>query len=129
MSTTKKDIRTVAIIGTGVIGASWTALFLARGLKVLVTDPAPDAEKNLEIYLKAQWPTLTQIGLSEGASIQNYTFVNSLDNYFGEVDFIQEVRSPFTNTAHLPTNQNQERTRTARIQTQPVRLPRRKSTA
>ncbi|KAE8368162.1 hypothetical protein BDV27DRAFT_168516 [Aspergillus caelatus] len=90
MSTITKDIKTVAVIGTGVIGASWTALFLARGLKVLVTDPAPDAEKNLEIYLKAQWPTLTQIGLSEEASIKNYTFVDSLDNYFGEIDFIQE---------------------------------------
>jgi 3-hydroxyacyl-CoA dehydrogenase len=32
------------VIGTGVIGASWTALFLARGLKVIVTDPAPGAD-------------------------------------------------------------------------------------
>ncbi|KAB8207180.1 hypothetical protein BDV34DRAFT_234313 [Aspergillus parasiticus] len=91
---TKKDIKTVAIIGTGVIGASWTALFLARGLKVLVTDPAPNAEKNLETYLNAQWPTLTQIGLNEGASLTNYTFVDSLDNHFDEIDFIQEVPSP-----------------------------------
>ena len=29
-----KPIRRVAIIGTGVIGASWTALFLAKGLEV-----------------------------------------------------------------------------------------------
>ena len=93
-----KDIKTVAIIGTGVIGASWTALFLARGLKVLVTDPAPNAEKNLETYLNAQWPTLTQIGLSEGASLKNYAFVDSLDNHFEEIDFIQEVPFPFSNT-------------------------------
>ncbi|KAB8259393.1 hypothetical protein BDV32DRAFT_159307 [Aspergillus pseudonomiae] len=86
----KNVIKTVATIGTGVIGASWTALFLARGLKVLVTDPAPNAEKNLKTYLKAQWPTLTRIGLSEGASLKNYTFVNSLDNHFDEIDFIQE---------------------------------------
>ncbi|KAE8331394.1 hypothetical protein BDV39DRAFT_218717 [Aspergillus sergii] len=92
--TPKKDIKTVAIIGTGVIGASWTALFLARGLKVLVTDPAPNAEKNLETYLNAQWPTLTQIGLNEGASLTNYTFVDSLDSHFDEIDFIQEVPSP-----------------------------------
>ncbi len=32
MSTTK-PIGRVAIIGTGVIGASWTALFLAKGLR------------------------------------------------------------------------------------------------
>ncbi|KAF7594643.1 hypothetical protein BBP40_008733 [Aspergillus hancockii] len=88
--TPKTEIRTVAIIGTGVIGASWTALLLARGLKVLVTDPAPNAEKNLNAYLEAQWPTITQMGLSEGASLSNYTFVSSLDNYFDEIDFIQE---------------------------------------
>ena len=29
-----KPIRRIAIIGTGVIGASWTALFLAKGLQV-----------------------------------------------------------------------------------------------
>ena len=39
-----KPIRRVAIIGTGVIGASWTALFLAKGLDVVATDIAPDAE-------------------------------------------------------------------------------------
>ena len=30
---TDKPIRRIAIIGTGVIGASWTALFLAKGLQ------------------------------------------------------------------------------------------------
>ena len=33
--------RNVAVIGAGVIGASWTALFLAHGLKVVVNDPRP----------------------------------------------------------------------------------------
>jgi hypothetical protein len=30
--TDTKPIRRIAIIGTGVIGASWSALFLAKGL-------------------------------------------------------------------------------------------------
>ncbi|HEY6832953.1 MAG TPA: 3-hydroxyacyl-CoA dehydrogenase NAD-binding domain-containing protein, partial [Pseudolabrys sp.] len=33
-----KPIRRIAIIGTGVIGASWSALFLAKGLDVVATD-------------------------------------------------------------------------------------------
>ena len=37
-------IRRVAVIGTGTIGASWTANFLACGLEVRASDPAPDAE-------------------------------------------------------------------------------------
>ena len=44
MSDITRPIREVAIIGTGVIGASWAALFLAKGLDVVATDVAPDAE-------------------------------------------------------------------------------------
>lgn len=42
-----QDIRTVAVIGAGSIGASWAALVLARGLDVVATDPAPGAEERL----------------------------------------------------------------------------------
>ena len=36
-------IRRIAIVGTGVIGASWAAYYLARGFDVVATDPAPSA--------------------------------------------------------------------------------------
>jgi len=52
-----KEIRNVAIVGTGVIGASWAALYLARGLNVVATDPAPNAEANLRKYIDAAWKT------------------------------------------------------------------------
>ena len=48
-----KEIRNIAIVGTGVIGASWAALYLARGFNVTATDPAPDAEANLRQYIDA----------------------------------------------------------------------------
>ncbi|MGO9330081.1 MAG: 3-hydroxyacyl-CoA dehydrogenase NAD-binding domain-containing protein, partial [Steroidobacteraceae bacterium] len=32
--------RRVAVIGAGTIGASWAAIFLARGFEVAATDPA-----------------------------------------------------------------------------------------
>jgi len=38
------EIRRVAAIGTGTIGASWVAVFLARGLSVAASDPAPGAD-------------------------------------------------------------------------------------
>ncbi|MBO2452683.1 NAD(P)-binding domain-containing protein [Actinomadura barringtoniae] len=41
----------IAVVGTGVIGASWTALFLAHGHEVVATDPAPDAEERLRAAL------------------------------------------------------------------------------
>ena len=39
-----KRIHRIAIVGTGVIGASWSAYYLARGFDLVSTDPAPDAE-------------------------------------------------------------------------------------
>jgi 3-hydroxyacyl-CoA dehydrogenase len=55
-------IQTVGIVGTGIIGASWTGLFLAHGLRVLVADSAPEAKLKLEKHLKAIWPSLQSIG-------------------------------------------------------------------
>ena len=47
----QRGIRRVAVIGTGTIGASWTAIFLARGLEVGASDPAPDAEARLRRFV------------------------------------------------------------------------------
>ncbi|VVJ17895.1 3-hydroxyacyl-CoA dehydrogenase (EC [Amycolatopsis camponoti] len=43
---------TVAVVGTGVIGASWAGLFLAHGHDVVATDPAPGAEERLRDALE-----------------------------------------------------------------------------
>lgn len=59
-----KQIKRVAVIGTGVIGASWTALFLAKGLDVVATDIAPDAEARLRQYVDNAWPALEKFGLA-----------------------------------------------------------------
>src|SRR6267143_2997752 len=55
------NIRRVAAIGTGTIGASWTAVFLARGLSVAASDPAPGAEKFLSGFVAAVWPSLARL--------------------------------------------------------------------
>lgn len=86
------EFKTVGVVGTGVIGASWTALFLAKGLKVLVSDPAPGAEAKLASNLKSFWPVLEKLGLEPSASLANYEFVGpSLKGRYAEVDFVQEV--------------------------------------
>jgi len=43
-------VRRIAIVGTGVIGASWAAYYLARGFDVVATDPGPQSEANLRKY-------------------------------------------------------------------------------
>jgi 3-hydroxyacyl-CoA dehydrogenase len=85
-----KPIRRIAIVGTGVIGASWAALFLAHGLEVIATDPAPNAEENLREYIDNAWPALEQLGLSPGASKKRLSFTTKLSDALEVVDLVQE---------------------------------------
>jgi 3-hydroxyacyl-CoA dehydrogenase len=85
-----KPIRRIAIVGTGVIGASWAALFLAHGLEVIATDPAPNAEENLREYIDTAWPALEQLGLSSGASKERLSFTTKLSDALKGVDLVQE---------------------------------------
>ena len=62
------NIQNVTIVGTGVIGASWAAYYVARGFDVIATDPAPNAEANLRKYVDEAWKTLSKNGISPSAS-------------------------------------------------------------
>src|SRR3954454_20077541 len=85
-----RPIHRVAIIGTGAIGASWTALFLANGLDVVATDIAPDAETSLRRFVKAAWPALERLGLAPGASQSRVTITADLPAAVRDADFVQE---------------------------------------
>jgi 3-hydroxyacyl-CoA dehydrogenase len=89
MSTTK-PIRRVAIIGTGAIGASWSALFLAKGLEVVATDVAPNAEAALKRFIESAWPVLKRLGLATGASQSNLSFTADLATAVKGADLVQE---------------------------------------
>jgi 3-hydroxyacyl-CoA dehydrogenase len=85
-----KPIRRIAIIGTGVIGASWTSLFLAKGLEVTATDVAPNAEAALRRFVDAAWPALKRLGLAPGASQSNLKFTAALAEAVKGADLVQE---------------------------------------
>ncbi|MDR5745331.1 3-hydroxyacyl-CoA dehydrogenase NAD-binding domain-containing protein [Caballeronia sp. LZ029] len=87
---TANGIERVAVVGTGVIGASWAAYFLARGLAVSATDPAPGARERLIAAVARHWPTLEEIGLEKGASIANLTFHDDLESALSGAQFVQE---------------------------------------
>jgi 3-hydroxyacyl-CoA dehydrogenase len=90
MSDITRPIRQIAIIGTGVIGASWAALFLAKGLDVVATDIAPDAETALRHFVEAAWPALERLGLAPGASQSRLSFTADLPAAIRTADFVQE---------------------------------------
>src|SRR5262249_19893865 len=77
-------------IGTGVIGASWAAQYLAKGLEVVATDIAPGAETALRTFVKSAWPVLERLGLSPGASLANLTFTPDLAEAVAGVDLVPE---------------------------------------
>ena len=85
-----KPIRRVAIIGTGVIGASWASLFLAKGLDVVATDVAPGAEVALRHFVSTAWPALQRLGLAPGASQDRLSFTASLADAVKDTDLVQE---------------------------------------
>ena len=83
-----QPIRTIAVIGTGVIGASWTALFLAKGLKVVATDIADNAAASLNRFVDAAWPMLERLGLAPDASRSKLTFAPVLEEAVADADFL-----------------------------------------
>ncbi len=83
-------IERVAVIGTGVIGASWAACFLARGLEVAAWDPASGAEAALRRAVEAHWPAMEAMGLVPGAAPDRLRFHAAAEDAVAEAGFVQE---------------------------------------
>lgn len=84
------DISRTAVLGAGVIGASWTALFLASGRSVTVHDPAPGAESAVRAYVEKAWPGLQELGLTDRATPDALSFAKSAPEAVEGADFVQE---------------------------------------
>ena len=81
----------IGLLGTGVIGASWASLFLARGHHVTAYDPGPDSAAQTEAFITRAWPQLEAIGLMvEGADPGAIRFVDSPEAAVEGAVFIQE---------------------------------------
>ena len=84
------DMHHTACLGGGVIGASWTALFLASGRSVAVFDPDPATEQRVRAYIETAWPTLTELGLTDTGTPDAVTFHTSAAEAVAGAGFIQE---------------------------------------
>ena len=84
------SIRKIAVIGTGAIGASWTTLFLSRGLEVVATDIAPDAESKLRQFVQQAWPAMEALGLGPEVDRGRLRFTPDLREALDGVDLVQE---------------------------------------
>ncbi len=80
----------VCVVGAGIIGASWTALFLAHGLNVVVNDPQPDIEASVRAALAKIAPTLKALGLPHEGLERNLRFEPDLGRAVAGADLVQE---------------------------------------
>ena len=87
---TPDAVRTVAVVGVGVIGGGWAAHFLRMGFDVVGWDPGPSADGRLSDLVDRAWPSLERLGLRESASRSRLRFADSLEDALAEADFVQE---------------------------------------
>ena len=80
-------IKTVAVIGSGTIGASWAALFIGHGYDVIATDPGPDAEARMRAFVARALPNAKPEKSVEQGSL---TFVATSEEAAANADLIQE---------------------------------------
>jgi 3-hydroxyacyl-CoA dehydrogenase len=81
----------VSVVGAGTIGASWAAIFLARGYDVAATDPSPNGEGFARRFVDNAWPTLQKLGIVvDGADQKRLTFHNDVAGAVKGTSFVQE---------------------------------------
>jgi len=85
------DAGHVAVLGGGLIGRSWVALFLAAGRSVAVYDPDPAAAARTSEAVEAAWPVLRTLGLAQSPSPSTQlTFCGDPRTAVADAEFVQE---------------------------------------
>lgn len=80
-------ISRIAIVGAGMIGASWAALAMAHGIDVAAYDPAPEAEAKFAAYVARARAQLDELGL---VSTGRFDFTTDLGEALAGAQFVQE---------------------------------------
>jgi 3-hydroxyacyl-CoA dehydrogenase len=89
-TSTTSPVRRVAVVGSGTIGASWAACFVAAGLEVTCTDPAPDAEERLRTKTARALDTLAELGPVPTGALSALRYEPDLAAAVSEADLVQE---------------------------------------
>src|SRR6202790_1202446 len=86
------QIKIVAMIGAGSVGRSWTALYLARGYRVVATDPAAGFEDGVRAFVTDAWAALRRLhpGADDVAPLHRLEFAASPAAAAQKADLIQE---------------------------------------
>jgi carnitine 3-dehydrogenase / betainyl-CoA thioesterase len=83
-------IRTVGLLGGGVIGGGWAARFLLNGVDVRLYDPDPDAPRKVGEMLENARRSYARLTLAPLPAEGSLAFVATPEEAAGGSDFVQE---------------------------------------
>jgi carnitine 3-dehydrogenase len=83
-------VRNITCIGAGPIGGGWTAHYLAQGYNVTTYLHDKSEIEPLTRLLDTAWPSLTDMGLQPGASMDNFKWTTDLEESVKDAEFVQE---------------------------------------
>jgi len=101
MFISKNDIKTAAIVGTGVIGSGWAARMLHRGINVVATDVSESAEVYLREVIQNSEEALQRVIPVPEHKKGKLIFTRSLKEAVENADYIQES-SPEVESIKIP---------------------------
>lgn len=83
-------ISRAAVVGAGLIGAGWTTTLLARGVRVVATDPADGAHDRLVAAVRAYWPTMRLLGAADEPPLDLLSFTADPAEAVADAELVQE---------------------------------------
>jgi carnitine 3-dehydrogenase len=83
-------LRTIGLLGGGVIGGGWAARFLLNGYDVVLHDPDPEAPRRVEEQIENARRALAALTLAPLPTEGRLSFTADLEEAAAGADFIQE---------------------------------------
>ena len=87
------QIKKIAVIGTGVIGAGWIIRCLAHDKIVSAYDKDIKLKKNLIAEIKRTWPSVKKLFNKKTINLKNFKYFTSIEEALKDADLIQECAS------------------------------------
>jgi len=84
------NIKKVAVIGTGVIGAGWIIRCLAHNKIVYAFDKDLRLKNKLLAEIKRTWPYVKKLFKKKKINFKNFKYYTSIEETLKDADFIQE---------------------------------------
>tara|TARA_B100000900_G_scaffold386343_1_gene376743 strand:+ start:295 stop:1251 length:957 start_codon:yes stop_codon:yes gene_type:complete len=80
----------IAVLGSGTIGQSWCALFLAAGYQVTAYDPNPSRELEIRAFVSNSEAPLRALGYSNAGSLTDFCFTTDVVKAVEGAQVVQE---------------------------------------